>query len=94
MSPSIEVSFKRMVNGNVVFSSTLEVMWKVNCSDLAGESKRGRRGSSMFRSFPSLGKLSNWNLAVNQLSVSVVTLILTAQFTPENNYKINDSTST
>lgn len=52
-------------------------------SDFLGDSRSGSRGSSRFKSFPSLGSSSNWNLAVNQLSVIVVTVIVAEQLTPE-----------
>lgn len=65
-------------------------MCRVNFSVFPGDRSRGNRGNSIVKSFPSLGKVSKLNLAVSQLSVSVVIVIVTAVLTPEEkNYYIH-----
>lgn len=68
------------MKGSVESISSFAVICMVYCSDFPGDNSRGWRGSSMVRSESS--DTSNLNFAVSQLSVSVVTVTVTAQLTP------------
>lgn len=61
-------------------------MCSVNFSLFPGDKRSGSLGSSMLRSWPSFGMLSNSNFAVNQLSVRVVIVTVTGILTPRNKY--------